>query len=533
VSFAFTGNTSTTGTKGNIRSYASNGVSVNASAFSRTTGGTWSTAYLGAYSEGLGVTDPSENGSNGTHRVDNIGQMNFVLFEFSTLVEIDRAFLDSVVGDSDVSIWIGTANNPFHNHLTLSDSSAGMMSYYETNSGSSIDRWAEFNAGGIFGNVVVIAASVEDDTPDDQFKISKLDVCAQPVKFYTVDPTADKTFEYGSGGQALANYVQATSSGNTNSRGVATTAAGSVVWVIDGSKKVYRYDTNGVLQGSWIANGLTTPEDVTTNGSDVWIVDDGSNKVFKYSGGTGNGANRLSGSQNAVSSFSLNAANANAKGIVTDGTHLWVLNDVASGADKVFKYTLSGTLVGSWTIDTNNSSPTGLTIDPANVNHIWIVDSADDAVYRYSGATGRTSGSQAADHVFQLAGSNSDAQGIADPPPAGQFTDSTLAETASLTSSNTRSAALLGSFAEIRDRAFSSWARIPAAVNRLTSQAKAFMPIAASKLMDAWYATGQDADDTPFELGSSVKKVHSQSEFATEAELDDLFTCLGEGLLTI
>ena len=72
--YVFAGNTAVNGTKGNIRTYTENNVSVNVSAFSRTTAGTWSTAYLGAYSDGLGVTDTSENGSSGTHRVDNVGQ---------------------------------------------------------------------------------------------------------------------------------------------------------------------------------------------------------------------------------------------------------------------------------------------------------------------------------------------------------------------------------------------------------------------------------------------------------------------------
>jgi hypothetical protein len=323
------------------------------------------------------------------------------------------------VGDSDISIWVGTFDNPFHNHLTLSDSLASSTSLFETNDGGGADRWADFNADGVVGNVLVIAASLMDSSPDDQFKISKLDVCAKAVKFYTVDASADRTFEYSATGRGLADYKLATGSSNMNPRGVATTVVGDKVWVVDGNKKVYRYDANGVLQGYWTANGLTVPEDITTNGTDVWIVDDGYNKVFRYSGG----ASRTSGGQSAVSSFTLNTANGDAKGIVTDGTHLWVVNDAASGADKVFKYTLTGTLVGSWTIASANGSPTGITLDPGSVNHLWIVDSADDAVYRYNGATSRTSGSQAADHVFQLAGGNGDVQGIADPPPTGTLSN--------------------------------------------------------------------------------------------------------------
>jgi hypothetical protein len=44
-------------------------------------------------------------------------------------------------------------------------------------------------------------------------------------------------------------------------------------------------------------------------------------------------------------------------------------------------------------------------------------------VYRYNAAASRTSGSQSASSVFQLASSNVNAQGIADPPPefAGEY----------------------------------------------------------------------------------------------------------------
>ncbi|MCW0295087.1 hypothetical protein NIL11_27095, partial [Klebsiella pneumoniae] len=91
-------------------------------------------------------------------------------------------------------------------------------------------------------------------------------------------------------------------------------------------------------------------------------------------------AGRLSGSQNAAGSFALNKYNRNPKGIVTDGTHIWVVNDTST--DKVFKYTTNGSLVGSWTVDSANKYPTGLTIDPSNASQdIWIVDNGTDRVY--------------------------------------------------------------------------------------------------------------------------------------------------------
>src|SRR5262245_3053688 len=233
------------------------------------------------------------------------------------------------------------------------------------------------------------------------------------MKFYVVnDATANQTYEYGSGGASVESYNLG--SGNAAPRGAASTAAGNKVWLIDDNRNVYVYNPSGGLLGSWSAgtmNGGATPEGIATNGTDVWIVDGKTDKVFKYAGA----ASRLSGSQNAASSFNLNSGNTSPKDIVTDGTYLWVVND--STTDKVFKYTVAGSLVGSWTISTSGAtSPTGITIDPVNVSDIWLVDSGTDAVFQYTGAASRTSGSQSAASSFALAAGNTNPQGIADPP---------------------------------------------------------------------------------------------------------------------
>jgi hypothetical protein len=176
----FTGNTALDGTDGNIRTFTQNGVSVKASAFSRDKlNGSWSPAYLGLYGQGLGVTDSSEgDGSNGRHRVDNIGRDNYVLFEFSSPVTVDEAFLNSVVTDSDISVWIGNSNDPFNNHLSLNDSLLNGM-YNEVNTtASSSSRWADLNSGQKVGNILVIAGWTGDTSPEDAFKINALDICA-------------------------------------------------------------------------------------------------------------------------------------------------------------------------------------------------------------------------------------------------------------------------------------------------------------------------------------------------------------------
>jgi len=179
VDFNFNGSSGTDGTDGNIRTYTVNGISVNASAFSRTDAGAWSTAFLGSYSGGLGVTDSSEgSGSGSSHTVDNYGRDNYVLFEFNQSVVVDKAYLGYVVGDSDMQIWIGTTNTPFSNHLTLTDAILNGMGFTEINATTlTTARWAELNAGGFVGNTLIIAADTTDTTPDDYFKIQSLSVC--------------------------------------------------------------------------------------------------------------------------------------------------------------------------------------------------------------------------------------------------------------------------------------------------------------------------------------------------------------------
>lgn len=237
------------------------------------------------------------------------------------------------------------------------------------------------------------------------------------TKFYVAnDGTTDRTYRYGVPGNALADTTL--DSGDTAPRGMATTAAGDKVWVVDANKTVYVYSAAGALLGSWTAGGLPVKsqiEGLATNGTDVWLVDAKADRVYLYAGA----AARLSGSQSAAGGFALNAADSNAKGIVTDGTSLWVVDD-GSSTDRVFKYTLTGGLLGSWTIDAANAHPTGLTVNPASVSDIWIVDNVSLKVYQYAAAAGRTSGGQTASATFALAAGNANPQDIADPPPAAQ-----------------------------------------------------------------------------------------------------------------
>jgi hypothetical protein len=256
------------------------------------------------------------------------------------------------------------------------------------------------------------------------------------AKFYVVnDAAADNTFRYNGGGSSGASSSLATS--NTAPRGAASTAAGDKVWVVDANKKVYVYNAGGGLLGSWTAGGLhpaAQVEGVATDGTDIWLVDAKQDKVYRYAGAAG----RLSGSQNAVSSFTLNSANKNPKDIVTEGTNIWVVND--STTDKVFKYTIGGSLLGSWTITAGGGSPTGITLDPSSAAaDMWIVDNTTDKVYLLSGARNAGNNSSVtATQLFALAANNTNPQGIADPPGVNSQGGSQAALDESFASLNSR-----------------------------------------------------------------------------------------------
>ncbi len=181
ITFDFSGNSKTDGSDGNSRTWtdAATGVMVTARAFSQSKGSsTFDKAYLGSYSGGLGVTDKSEgDGSkNSSHTVDNCDKNNYIVFQFSQTVEVDKALLGYVVGDSDIQIWVGNSSSTLTsiNSSTLSSALFTEIDY----TSSSNARWADINNGEVRGNVFIIAADTTDRSPDDYFKVQKLALCA-------------------------------------------------------------------------------------------------------------------------------------------------------------------------------------------------------------------------------------------------------------------------------------------------------------------------------------------------------------------
>ncbi len=96
--------------------------------------------------------------------------------------------------------------------------------------------------------------------------------------------------------------------------------------------------------------------------------------------------------------------------VVTDGTHLWVVNDT-NKLDRVFRYTIAGTLRRELADRCCEQNPPRFDNHPNDVNHIWIVDAGTDRVYQYNSATTLTTGTVKASSSFALSTADRNPQG--------------------------------------------------------------------------------------------------------------------------
>ena len=302
-----------------------------------------------------------------------------------------------------------------------SDNEGPLFSYRWTfDDGSVVDgptashRYAH---GGTFPVILVVTDTAGSQVTDT------IQVAVQDVpRFLTVDTSADKTFRYDDGGSLVSST--SLSRYDTEPRGIVTNAAGDTTWVIDCDRTVYVYNAAGEKVGAWTARNLVQPQDITTDGTDIWILDSACDRVYRYAGA----AAHTSGSQAPAASFALDCNNQHPTGIVTDGTTFWVTDDRSqnipwvfslftshhdSTCDAVFVYSATGRTLGSWQLDARNSQPTGITLDPEDGADLWVVDEQDSTVYHYVGATSRRSGQQSASDSFALTAANHHAEGIA------------------------------------------------------------------------------------------------------------------------
>jgi hypothetical protein len=103
--------------------------------------------------------------------VDNNGRDNYIVFQFSQDVVVDKAFLGYVVGDSDLTVYVGSSSTAITSMNNAKLASMDLKEFNDTSSTSA--RWADFNAGKVEGNVLIIAAR-DDGHCVDYFKVEQL-----------------------------------------------------------------------------------------------------------------------------------------------------------------------------------------------------------------------------------------------------------------------------------------------------------------------------------------------------------------------
>ncbi len=343
-------------------------------------------------------------------------------------------------GDGD-ALTAALVSGPAHGTLTLN--ADGSFSYTPTTGYNGPDSFT------------YTAADATLTSAATTVSITVLPPPPPSAKFYVVDQDRTATYQYSAAGTPITN--NGLNRSNSKPRGIASNSLGTTQWVVDGGGSVFVYDNNGTLLGSWQPQNVGKPEGITVWGNNLWLVDPSNDRVYFFSGG----ASLLSGRINATSSFALNSGNLNSTDIVTDGAHLWVVNDTTT-TDKVFRYTTAGALEGSWSISTTNPSPSGITLDPTNVNHLWIVDPSTDRIYQYDAGTARLTGAQEPSVSYALATTNTNPQGIADPlVVSAAFTAPSIASGA--TSSGTNPVANRVTRDEVVDNTVAELSQMPIA----------------------------------------------------------------------
>ena len=174
-------------------------------------------------------------------------------------------------------------------------------------------------------------------------------------------------FVYNAAGTLLGNWTLGTMPTTSTVEGIATD--GTDIWVVESRGDRVYYYANGAALRTGTATATSSfklnsqnlaPKDLATDGTSIWVVNNAtSDRVFRYN---------MSGV--LQNSWSLNTANRNPSGIAIDTTgasdDIWVVD---SGTDRVYRYAdartaTTPTLTSSFVLTTGNTNPQGVAYFP-------------------------------------------------------------------------------------------------------------------------------------------------------------------------
>jgi hypothetical protein len=148
-------------------------------------------------SEGTSASDCSSQGSPSEHQLDNVGQREIVMFQFShadlgkIAVTNITVTLGSLASDWDVSYWLGNTSNSFGStslsglNTTTNLTTAGFGARVDVFNGNGNlvpnNGVVTFNIGNTTGfNTLLFGASFADTSPNDGFKIRSISFTTNP-----------------------------------------------------------------------------------------------------------------------------------------------------------------------------------------------------------------------------------------------------------------------------------------------------------------------------------------------------------------
>ena len=238
----------------------------------------------------------------------------------------------------------------------------------------------------------------EDDPPDSaQQQATQTDITlhsnnsspwgiwSDGTTIWVADIADDKLYAY-----ALADGTRLTSkefdlhSDNGDPAGI--WSDGTTIWVADDvDDKLYTYaladgtrqdGTGGTTNKEFdLHSNNSNPQGMWSNGSTIWVADDGNNNLYAYG---------LTGTRRDVRDIDLDRDNHTPTGIWSDGDTIWVANIKFGLVDKLYAYDLyKGTRLADLDLDldSGNTAPRGIWSDGDTV---WVADIVDEKLYAHA-----------------------------------------------------------------------------------------------------------------------------------------------------
>lgn len=188
-------------TYGNRLNFSQGGQTLRVSAWSNTVDGPpygFESAFIQRFSTGLGVCNRDEGsirkcvGSGLDHQVDNVGQLDLVLFLFDSPQAMQSLTIDPYgAWDRDVSYWVGTVSPTVTlSGLTFDNlATVGFGSRHDAL--NSVGEAAlTVGLGGLVGNALLVGALHPADNSPDRFKMRTLVTSWAPSAVVPLPPAA-------------------------------------------------------------------------------------------------------------------------------------------------------------------------------------------------------------------------------------------------------------------------------------------------------------------------------------------------------